>query len=330
MDCSMGRRRSTNLDLPPRMQRKGNALYYVASTKPRVWIPLGSDMAKARLLWAEYENGPRDDTLLVNLIDDWISSDNFASLAASSRICYESVSKQVKAYFKSFRAADIRPHHIAGWMDDHPSKTQANLGRAVLSNVLSLAVRKGFIDRNPVQEIKRHNIKRRGRYLTDSEYIAIREQAHPILRAAMDISYVTAARISDILAIRLKSWTDEGLYIKQIKTGKSQLFNRSPRLEQVIDAARAIPRPVRGMYLLCTLKGQPYSYATINTWWQKAVEKSGVNDAHFHDIRGKSATDLKRLGGDHQALLGHLTRAMSDSYIKLEEAQKVDTLNRKL
>ena len=326
----MGRRRQSNLDLPPRMYKKGKALYYVTSTTPRKWIPLGSDLEKARILWAEYENGPKEENLLSNLIDAWFATDKFKALAPSSRICYESISRQVKEYFKGSHAEDIRPYHIAGWMDDCPSKTQANLGRAVLVNVLALAIRKGFIDRNPVSEIERHNIKRRERYLTDAEYIAIREQATPILRAAMDISYATAARVSDVLAIRLKDWTEEGLYIRQKKTGKFQLFNRSPMLEQVIDAARSIPRPVRGMYLLCTLKGQPYSYATINTWWQDAVEKSGVKDAHFHDIRGKSATDMKRGGGDYQALLGHSTKAMSDSYIKIEEAQRVNVLQRKL
>lgn len=327
---TMGRRRKNNLDLPPRMAQKGKAYYYVTSTTPRRWIPLGSDLAEARRQWAELENGPREENRIDNLIDAWISSPAFSALAPSSRICYESVSKQVKAYFKDGYAADIKPHDVAGWMDDHPSKSQANLGRALLSNVMSLAVRKGFIDRNPVAEIKRHSLKSRGRYITDAEYRSIREHAHPILKAAMDISYVTAARISDILAIHLSNWTADGLTIKQIKTGKLQLFRRSATLEAVIESAKAIPRPVRGLYLLCTQRGKPYSYATINTWWQQAREKAGIDDVHFHDIRAKSATDAKQAGIDYQALLGHTTKAMSDRYIKIEEAQQVDTLQRKI
>jgi len=327
---AMGRRRKNNLDLPPRMAQKGSAYYYVTSTKPRRWIPLGSDLTEARRKWADLENGPREENRIDNLIDAWISSPAFSKLAASSRICYESVSKQVKEYFKDGYAADIKPHHVAGWMDDHPSKSQANLGRALLSNVMALAVRKGYIDRNPVAEIKRHNLKSRGRYITDDEYRTIRAHAHPVLKAAMDISYVTAARISDILAIHLSNWTPEGLTVKQIKTGKLQLFRRSPALEAVIESAKAIPRPVRGLYLLCTQRGKPYSYATINTWWQQAREKSGIEDVHFHDIRGKSATDAKKDGIDYQALLGHTTKAMSDRYIKIEEAQQVETLQRKI
>jgi len=87
---------------------------------------------------------------------------------------------------------------------------------------------------------------------------------------------------------------------------------------------------VRGLYLLCTNKGQPYSYTTLNTWWLEAVEKSGIKDVVFHDIRGKSATDAKRSSIDYQALLGHTSKSMSDRYIKLEEAQRVESLQRKI
>lgn len=326
----MGRRRQTNKALPPRMHQKGEAYYYVTSTTPRRWIPLGSDLATARLKWAEIENGPKDESLLPVLIEEWVSSDDFKALAPTSRKGYSAIANQAKAFFENAKVVEMRPHHIAAWMDGHPSKAQANLGRALLTNVFKLAVRRGLIDRNPVAEIQRHAIPKRTRYITDDEFRAIRSHAHPVLQAAMDISYVTAARISDILAIRLSNIGPDGLLVRQIKTKKLQLFNWSPQLEAVIAAAKAIPRPVRGLYLLCTQKGQPYSYGTINKWWLDAIAKSGVQDAVFHDIRGKSATDAKRAGVDYQALLGHTSKAMSDRYIKIEDAQKVDTLQRKI
>ena len=326
----MGRKRTKDHDLPPRMGRKGQAFYYVTNTTPRKWIALGSDLAVARVKWAELEAGPKDETMLSVLVDEWLSSEHFKSLAATSRMCYESVSRRVLAFLDGARIADIKPSVIAQWMDLNPSKTQANLGKSLLSNVLAMAVRRGLIDRNPASEIKRHSIPKRTRYITDDEFRSIRGVAHPVLQAAMDISYVTAARISDILAIQLKNWTPEGLYIRQIKTGKFQLFERNEHLEQVIESARRIPRPVRGLYLLCTNKGQPYSYATLNTWWLEAVGKSGIKDVVFHDIRGKSATDAKRSGIDYQALLGHTSKSMSDRYIKLEEAQRVEPLQRKI
>ncbi len=213
------------------------------------------------------------------------------------------------------------------WQDCHPSKVNANTGKSIITTVLNIAVRRGMINRNPAKEVENLTIKRRKRYITDDEFLKIREHASPALRAAMDISYVTGARIGDVIHIRLSHITDEGLLIRQGKTNKLQLFKRNDALDTVIANAKAIKRPVRSsLFLLCTLRGQQYKYAQMNEWWIAARTKAGIPDVHFHDIRGKSATDAKRSGIDYQALLGHTTKAMSDSYIKLEDAQIVEPL----
>ena len=87
---------------------------------------------------------------------------------------------------------------------------------------------------------------------------------------------------------------------------------------------------MRGLFLLCTERGRKYQYAVLNRLWIEARAAAGVENARFHDIRGKSATDAKRGGQDYQALLGHTTKAMSDSYIKLEDAQIVEPQRRSL
>ena len=334
MASTMGRRRQSNLDLPPRMHLKGETYYFVTTTLPRKWIKLGREKSEAMRQWAEIMARESLDTSasLAALIDDWMASDDYQRLSDNTRKIYRSVSKQLKATFENFATvADIRPHHIAAWQDGHPSKVMANTGKSILTTVLNLAIRRGIIDRNPAKEVENLTVQRRKRYITDEEYIAIRDKAHPVLRAAMDISYVTGARIGDILDIRLTHITEEGLLLRQEKTGKLQLFTRNAALDLAINNARAIKRPVRGLhFLLCTQRGQQYTYQQLNLWWVKAREESGVQDVHFHDIRGKSATDAKRAGIDYQALLGHTTKAMSDSYIKLEDAQIVEPMTRVL
>jgi len=206
----------------------------------------------------------------------------------------------------------------------------ANTGKSILSNVLAIAVRRGLIERNPAREVDNLTVKRRTRYLTDEEYLAIRAQAHPVLAAAMDLSYATGSRIGDILEIRLSHISPDGLLIRQEKTNKLQMFSRNPALDKALENARAIRRSVRGLFLLCTERGRKYQYAVLNRLWIEARTAAGVENARFHDIRGKSATDAKRSGQDYQALLGHTTKAMSDSYIKLEDAQIVEPLKRVL
>jgi len=120
------------------------------------------------------------------------------------------------------------------------------------------------------------------------------------------------------------------LSVQQKKTGKKQLFIHTPALNEAFEAAKALPRPVRGMTLLCTRTGSQYSTNTLRNMWQAAVKDSGVKDIHFHDIRAKSATDAKKLGMDYQKLLGHTNKAMSERYIRLREVDQVVTLPKRV
>lgn len=327
MISTMGRRRQFNLDLPPRMHLKSGTYYYVTTDKPRKWISLGKDLNEARRKWADIEAGPVSSDAFNALLDEWMTSEAFIDLAPNTQKQYRSVARQLRTTFEGFSVQKIEPKHVAMWQDCHPSKVNANTGKSIITTVLNIAVRRGLINRNPAKEVENLTIKRRKRYITDEEFLKIREHASPALRAAMDISYVTGARIGDVIHIRLSHITDEGLLIRQGKTHKLQLFKRNDALDTVIANAKAIKRPVRSsLFLLCTLRGQQYKYAQMNEWWISARTKAGIPDVHFHDIRGKSATDAKRSGIDYQALLGHTTKAMSDSYIKLEDAQIVEPL----
>ncbi|UCV01732.1 tyrosine-type recombinase/integrase [Dechloromonas denitrificans] len=333
MKAAIGRQRQNNLDFPPRMHLKCGTFYYVTTRIPRKWIGLGKEINEARRRWAEIEAVPdsRNENGLASLVDDWMACETFAKLSDNTRKQYKAVAKQLKLAFQEFTSvAEIKPHHVAGWQDGHNSKVMANTGKSILTTVLNIAIRRGIIDRNPAKEVENLTVARRKRYITDEEFIAIREKATPVLRAAMDLSYVTGARIGDILDIHLSQITTEGLTIRQEKTEKLQLFKRNAALDLAIENAKAIKRPVRGLFLLCTMRGQQYDYQQLNQWWIKARNEAGIEDVHFHDIRGKSATDAKRAGIDYQALLGHTTKAMSDSYIKLDDAQIVEPLNRSL
>ena len=204
MRSTMGRRRQSNLDLPPRMHLKSGTYYHVSTTLPRKWTSLGKDLNEARRQWANIESIDNTGSSLETLIDDWMRSDAYLALSGNTRKQYGSVSKQLKVFFDDFASvADIKPHHVARWQDLHPSKVNANTGKSILTTVLNIAIRRGLIERNPAKEVENLTVARRKRYITDDEYIAIRKKAAPVLRAAMDLSYVTGARIGDILDIHL-------------------------------------------------------------------------------------------------------------------------------
>lgn len=323
----MGRRRTNNLALPPRMHLKGGMYYYVTSTTPRKWIKLHSELTKARILWAQVENGDNHSTHLFSTkLDEYLTSPKFYELAISTQKQYESVAKKLHEVFKGATLSSITPAHVAMWLDNHKSPVQANTGKALMSNVFKQALRYDLVKSNPCSLVERNEIEGRDRYITDNEYRAIWNEAPDHVRICMDVGYLTGARIQDILDIRLQDVSSEGVYIKTGKTKKRMLFIMSDALQEVIDRAKSLPRTVRGMSLVCNAQGRKYPYGTFRDHWTIAVGKAGIEGIVFHDIRAKAATDAKRLGMDYQGLLGHSTKAMSDEYIRLREISRVDTL----
>lgn len=63
----------------------------------------------------------------------------------------------------------------------------------------------------------------RDRYITDEEYRAIYNNATPAVRAAMEIAYLCAARVSDVLKMNWNQILEKGIFIQQGKTGVKQI-----------------------------------------------------------------------------------------------------------
>lgn len=299
--------------------------YYVTGTTPRKWIKLDPDLSKARILWAQLESGKvLGGSFFPLVMNDWLGSDQYKKLAQATKNTYQTLIDLLPRVFDGPMEA-IRPVHIAKFMDGHKSNAQANIGRVILSNVFDYAIRRGVVECvNPAKAVKKFTMEGRTRYLNDEEFKAIHDSGNDVVKVAMDIAYLTGARITDVLKLRLADCNDEGLFIEQSKTKKRQLFTWSVELRAAINRARKLPRPIRGLHLLCTNRGKPYTYSAFYTIWENAISKAGIKDVHFHDIRGKAATEAKQLGQDYQAILGHATRAMSDKYIKQREIERVE------
>lgn len=322
---TVGRRRQTRLDLPPRMHAKGETYYHVSNTKPRKWTPLGSDLARARLKWAELENMP----ILAGSVEALINRFEASSMdgyAEATKYTYKRHFVQLRKVFGAMRPDDVTPQHIARYLDIHPKKVLANHQIAALGTVFEKGMRWGLMRTNPCKGIRKNPEQARRRYLTDDELAKVREQGNDVLRIAIDLAYLTGMRQGDICRIKLGDCREDGIFLEQQKTGKRQVFLWNDDLRSVIAAAKALPRPIRGLHALCTRRGAPYSPKTIQWLWREAAKVAGVPDAHFHDIRGKAATDAKAQGMDYQRLLGHANKAMSDRYVKIREAEPVQAL----
>ena len=307
---SMGRRRTKDLDLPPRLYRRGSSFYYVTAGKK--WHPLGKDKAKALRLWADLECLPQSVTV-ADLIRRYVS-DCLEAKAESTRSRYASYRDTIEEQFGALPADDLTTFALARWRDG--GKVKRGWFNGCLS-VLRKAYRKGaewgWTHTDAPERVAFNETEPRRRYLSDDEFRRIRDAAPRWLQTAMDLSYLTGMRESDVLALRWSAVEDR-IRVEQIKTGNRQAFEITPALRAVLEGAKRIP--VVGLYVIATDKGRPISARRLQEAYAQAREAAKVDDTRFHDIRGKAATDAADEGMDYQAMLGHTSKKMSDDYVK--------------
>jgi integrase len=303
--------------LPRWLHLKHGRYYLVRENR---WHPLSRDLQEALIEYARLTAGGNNGEF-GELIDRALA-DMQITIAASTFKNYSSCARRVLEAFAEFRPAQVRPHHIARFLDNNKdTPAMANLMRSFLKGVFARAVRWGTpgVEANPVRDIEKFRERGRDRYVTAEEFGAIREQASPTMQCLMDLAYITGQRIGDILKIRYADISEEGVFVKQQKTKNRVFIEMTPDLDAAIKQARSIHQSVKGLTLFHRRDGTPIPYNTVWGHWDRARKKAKITDVHFHDIRAASATDAKKQGLDSKTLLGHTTESSHKRYLRGKE-----------
>lgn len=161
------RHRKKDRHLPGCVYQKHGAYYYVKGGK---WTRLGGDLQTALGEYARITtNGSGMNKIIDRVIDDAKSRVKPRTLAQ-----YQQVAAILKDTFKESSPDQVKPEHVFQFMDHHrATPNMANRMRTVLKMAFDFAVISGQCLANPVSAIPRHPEKKRDRYLTDDEYMAI-------------------------------------------------------------------------------------------------------------------------------------------------------------
>lgn len=308
--------------LPRWMHFKHGRYYLVRSNK---WQPLARNLHDALVeyarLTAQSGGGEFQDLI------DRALADMKKVVGQSTFKNYMTCSRRVVEAFAEFSPSQIKPKHIAQFLDDNrETPSMANLLRAFLRGVFVRAVRWGIVEIDPTRDIKPFKTGKRTRYITEDEFARIRQYASPTLRCLMEIAYLTGQRIGDVLGIRRENISDAGLYVEQEKTGARVLIRMTADLEAAIRGAGQLHDCVQALTLFHKPDGSPLAYSTIYGQWRRACAAAGVEDANFHDLRAAAATDAKAQGLDSRALLGHTTESSHNRYLRSKIVPEVQPI----
>jgi integrase len=225
-------------------------------------------------LWAKYEAikaKQHNEMTVAKLWNMFLESPVFTELAPRTQKDYRQHQRAQLGVFRKMRADSVKTEQIRIFMDKGglESKTQANHEMAILSRVYGWGFERGYAKGNPCKGGLKFTSKPLTVYISDEQYAAIYEETIPALRVAMEVSYLCAARQSDVLEMVWADVMDAGLFIEQNKTGTKQIKEWSPRLRSAFQLARNALGE-NGKYVITNSNGEKVTGRTVNKWRDKA------------------------------------------------------------
>lgn len=205
--------------------------------------------------------------------------------------------------------AQLTPSHFTTYRDKRLKVVKAgtvNRELSIVKHALDVAVREWDVPIriNPLSQLKKLKVNNaRSRRLTDEEYQhlmdAIDGTRNDLIKPLMDFAIETGMRRGEILRVKWNEidWGSRTLHIPITKNGH----------------ARTIPLTIKAIAILDDLSQQsdadknrpfPLSDEAAKQAWRRLVERSGVEDLHFHDFR-------------HEAISRFFERGLSVSEVAL-------------
>ena len=245
-------------------------------------------------------------------------------LSAKSRLRsaedYRSICRKLDPYLKALTLdkinGDVISHFQESELKKGSSPATVNRALAQIRAILRMAQNDWqWVDKIPYIRLLRGEVER-DRWLTKVEAKKLLSACPAHLIPIVQFALATGCRAGEILGLE---WSRVDLargtaWLDKTKNGTSRAVPLNT------DAVKVL-RGVKGQHerYCFTYKGMPIRGEISNTAWKRAVEKAGIVDFRFHDLRhtwaswhrqqGTSTDVLKELGG-------WKSRVMVDRYAK--------------
>jgi len=229
---------------------------------------------------------------------------------------------------------------------DPISANQVRLELALLSHMFTVAMQEWGvgIPFNPIQTIRKPNIPsgRDRRLSLDEEKLLLntcKKLSNPMLYWIVGLALETAMRRNEIVSLK-RSQIDLNKRIiilrrSETKTREARTIPLSKRATQILDEAmnkhiRIIDSDLIFWGNAKDAKGQRKPY-TFNKVWDNLINKIGLHDFKFHDLRHEAISRMVEGGLSDQevsAISGHKTMQMLKRYTHLRTEHLTAQLDR--
>lgn len=316
---------SRNRHWPPRWTRKHGAIYYRTRDDDRhlwddrSWFRLGATEAEAWATWYARVSGPTTEIATMGDLCDRYAREIIPTLGQKTQRDYQRALIRIRAVFGRMRPDQVRARHVYAYMDRRPP-VAANRERAVLSAIMTKAVRWGVVERNLVREVERNEEPSRDRYVSDRELRAFLRHCSPWLRAYVALKMATGVRQGQLLALRRSDWdaAAQALSVPAAKRGRPVIY-RGPLVAKAVARIRDRSHgPSSSIWLIAAGHGGRYTTDGFRAIWQRAMAKhveAGGERFREHDLRAKVGSDEQDLEVARRQL-GHQSGATTGRHYR--------------
>jgi integrase len=267
--------------------------------------------------------------------------DRMPELAHGTQVAYDAHLRFWDEHLGHLRLSELRPAKISELRDGlrAQGKKPASVNRylAALAAVMTQAIKQWhLLESNPVQRVaKLTENNARDRFLSQEELVrlleACQESKSPDLHLAVLLSITTGARQGEILGLR---WADVDLdrgiiVLRHTKNKDSRTLAVADQVLPLLEQRKA---DQSGTGLVFPSRASPNQPVNLRDGFLAAVDRAGLGDFHWHDLRHSCASFLAAEGASLREIgevLGHRSVEATRRYSHLTE-QHAHTLVRGL
>jgi integrase len=202
---------------------------------------------------------------------------------------------------------------------------------ACLRHVFSKAVEWEMMEQNPFTKgralvVKANN--KRFRYLTEDEIQrlldnCVNDYTKDIVKAVIN----SGMRRQEVLSLKWSQIRNGFIYLTKTKTDEARQIPINDDLSELFKDIRKTNQ-LKFDYVFCDNRGRPFKQITRS--FQASLQKAGIDDFRFHDLRHTFASHFVMRKGslkDLQEILGHKTLTMTMRYAHLSQEHKKKSIN---
>lgn len=238
---------------------------------------------------------------------------------------------RIQEEFGDLRIAQFdRPHMrplIIKWRDGFAKTPRAaDMGIQVMSRLLSHGMAEGLLLNNIAHGIGSiYSSDRSGLIWLPADLDKLQASASAEVTQAARLASLTGLRQADLLRLSWRHIHGNSIELTANKSRRNGSAGRTT-LIPLYGALRAYldGLPKRALTVLVTTDGEPWK-SGFGSSWGTACDRAGIDNLHFHDLRGTAATNYYRAGLSIREIAQIMVwsedyvEALIDRYVKKDE-----------